>query len=528
MTTATLSKKEQLKQIVDEENLESPVNSVEFLQYVKKHQQKVETQKQRLATMSRALMFIGVAGIALVVYRSVMSARAEEHHTTYSGRQHRLGASNTAVEESNAYGQTFSALSMAIWGLVVTKAKAGQEACSSKDAQSVGGIVKKVGTICALIACASMFQLMGSLNTANPVEAVQKATSSGHKLQSSHQSHPASYYDKTSSHYMGGAHNRLIEAAKSGELSQAAVKPQQMQPTEVLGHNLLIDFAQKSMGNASSVAMPSMAAMGGAHNVAMQVIAQKSNEFKNARKNTQTTSASSYFRTTQASQAQYQKNLQGTLSFLGFIATLAVCMYYYVIFKTYHAHLQKQDSLNALLNNPNARVASGKKGKAIMKKLMGKHKELKAKAEPKKAESASSIDALLEAAKTRNVEEAVTEKLLTGYKPPVVEATVVAAPAPIIVQQPQVNYQLIEPVAAAPVKPTVVTNSFANQYWYPQNFEVTAPLPVPQVVTQPISKVAIQQPEPMREPLPTKQADLAALPKADLIKALLTQLSKEE
>merc|ERR1719362_2053620 len=122
-----------------------------------------------------------------------------------------------------------------------------------------------------------------------------------------------------------------------------------------------------------------------------------------------------------------------------------------------------------------------------------------------------------------HVEEAVTEKLLTGYKPPVVEA-----PAPIIVQQPQVNYQLIEPVAAAPVKPTVVTNSFANQYWYPQNFEVTAPLPVPQVVTQPLSKVAIQQPEPMREPLPTKQADLAALPKADLIKALLTQLSKEE
>lgn len=203
-------------------------------------------------------------------------------------------------------------------------------------------------------------------------------------------------------------------------------------------------------------------------------------------------------------------------------------MYYYVVFKTYHAHLQKQDSLNALLNNPNARVASGKKGKDIMKKLMSKQKELKAKAEPKKAESVSSIDTLLEAAKTKKVEEAVTEKLLSGYKPPVVEATVVAAPTPVIVQQPQVNYQLIEPVAAATAKPNVTASNFANQYWYPQNFEVTAPLPVPQVVTQPISKVAIQQPEPMREPLPTKQADLAALPKADLIKALLTQLSKEE
>ena len=177
---------------------------------------------------------------------------------------------------------------MAIWGLVVAKAKAGQEASNSKDAQSVKGMVKKVGTICALIACASMFQLMGSLNTANPVEAVQKATS-GHKLQAGRQSHPASYYDKTSSHYMGGAHNRLIEAAKNGELSQGASKPQ---ATELLGHNLLIDFAQNSMGGASSVAMPSMAAMGGAHNVAMQVIAQKSNEFKNARKNVQASAAS--------------------------------------------------------------------------------------------------------------------------------------------------------------------------------------------------------------------------------------------
>ena len=46
--STTLSKKEQLKQIIDEENLDSPVNSVEFLQYVQKHQKKVEVQKKRL------------------------------------------------------------------------------------------------------------------------------------------------------------------------------------------------------------------------------------------------------------------------------------------------------------------------------------------------------------------------------------------------------------------------------------------------------------------------------------------------
>ena len=58
---------------------------------------------------------------------------------------------------------------------------------------------------------------------------------------------------------------------------------------------------------------------------------------------------------------------------------------------------------------------------------------------------------------------------------------------------------------------------------YPQNFEVSAPLPVPQ-----IAKVAMNQPEPMREPQPTKQTNLADLPKAELIKALLTQLAKDE
>ncbi len=183
---------------------------------------------------------------------------------------------------------------------------------------------------------------MSSLNTANPIEAVTKATSHAPKLQSSNERHPASYYDKSSSHYKGGAHNVLIEAAKSGELKKQAVRSsKQQQATEVYGHNLLIDFAQKAMGNEQTIALPTQSALGGAHNVAMQVLVQASNDFKNARKTSQTTNASSYFRTTQASQAQYQKNLEGTMSFLGFLATLAVCMYYFVVFKTYHAHLEK-------------------------------------------------------------------------------------------------------------------------------------------------------------------------------------------
>lgn len=42
-----------------------------------------------------------------------------------------------------------------------------------------------------------------------------------------------------------------------------------------------------------------------------------------------------------------------------------------------------------------------------------------------------------------------------------------------------------------------------------------------------VSKVAMQQPEPMREPLPKKQISLADMPKKELIKALLLQLAKD-
>lgn len=108
---------------------------------------------------------------------------------------------------------------------------------------------------------------------------------------------------------------------------------------------------------------------------------------------------------------------------------------------------------------------------------------------------------------------------MSGYQAP----RIVEQPAPV---QPQVTYQLIEPMVQA--KP-VLQQAPQQQFFYPQNFEVTAPLPMPQMyAAQHMSKVAIQHPEPMREPLPAKQPNLADVPKADLIKALMAQLSKED
>ena len=224
------SKKEQMKQIIEEENLDAPADSVKFLEYMQKHEEKVKHHKHRVHRLSRLLFVIGIASmIYMGVRHCIHEKRMQEYqnegkthetqhyshnkHHKYSGRHHKLGASNEEAE-SSAYGQTFSAVSVAIWGLVVAKAKTGVEVASKNDAASVGGLVKRVGYMCALIAAASLTQFMGHYNTANPVEAVTKATSS-HKLQASNEHHPASYYDKSSSHYMGGGHNVLIQTAKA-------------------------------------------------------------------------------------------------------------------------------------------------------------------------------------------------------------------------------------------------------------------------------------------------------------------------
>lgn len=50
-----------------------------------------------------------------------------------------------------------------------------------------------------------------------------------------------------------------------------------------------------------------------------------------------------------------------------FLGVLSVA--YFVSFKNYHASLEKLQHLSDMFKNPNARVASGKKGKKLMKKL---------------------------------------------------------------------------------------------------------------------------------------------------------------
>ena len=456
----------------------------------------------------------------------------------FQGKNHRLGASNE-VDEMSQYAPIFNSLSVAIWGLVVTKAKSGMEAASNKDANTVGGIVKKVGAICALIAGASMLQLMANMNTASPVEAVTKA--SGHKLQASKNAHPDSYYNPESSHYQGGAHNVLLNFAKdtmSGKkvasveqknlgnhghnvlinVAKNGVDKTQTQNLGDHGHNVLINIAKNGVDKTQVAAnVPSQSSMGGAHNVAMAVLSEQSRKFQAKQKNVKSASPMAFFGNFQfqkASDKQFSKNLKSTGAFVAFIATLSVCVAFYVTLKTFHAHLEKADSLNALMKNPNARVAVGAKGKKVVQKIMAKKQELDEEATPEQITTAvveeNTLEALILKAKAKKaLQEAHSETLLSGYSAPkIVEEVIVAAPV-----QQQVHYQLVEPMVQQ-----------QPQFWYPQNFEVHAPQPMP----MPVQKVAIMQPEPMREPTPAKQPNLADMPKAELIRALLAQIAKEE
>lgn len=61
-----------------------------------------------------------------------------------------------------------------------------------------------------------------------------------------------------------------------------------------------------------------------------------------------------------------------------------------------------------------------------------------------------------------------------------------------------------------------------QQYFYPQNFEVSAPLPVPQLQPFQATYPKIVEAAPVKQ-----QLNLAEVPKADLIKALMAQLAKE-
>ena len=70
-----------LKQIMEQEGLETPKESVEFLEYYQKHTKKVEAFRKRLHTFSYVLCALGVSAFAFAAYKHFAVKQ-----TSFSGR----------------------------------------------------------------------------------------------------------------------------------------------------------------------------------------------------------------------------------------------------------------------------------------------------------------------------------------------------------------------------------------------------------------------------------------------------------
>ena len=139
------------------------------------------------------------------------------------------------------------------------------------------------------------------------------------KLQASNQAHPASYYNKSSSHYQGGAHNVILSLAADSMKTQKSVAQPARTNLGNHGHNAILEMAQSSINpqatpKVQANSIPSQKSMGGSHNVAMAVLTESSNKFKkqqqHALKNNHSPFSMFSASNANVSDKQYQKNLQ--------------------------------------------------------------------------------------------------------------------------------------------------------------------------------------------------------------------------
>ena len=230
------------REIIEEAGLAHPQESTHFLEYLKNHVEKVDSHASRIGTISK--FFLLAAG-ACLAYQAVAFFSENAKQATYSGRAHKLGAGNTSDVDIQS---TFSGLSCMIWGLVLTKARNGMNAASTKDSSTVSQVVSRTGQLILLIIGATACQYIANFQTS--VEFTEPAShpalKQAHQLKAASpivEDRPESFYDVNSSHYMGGAHNAALKTLDQAKQSKPALK------------------------------VPSQASMGGAHNSAMNAVA---------------------------------------------------------------------------------------------------------------------------------------------------------------------------------------------------------------------------------------------------------------
>ena len=139
------------KQILEEENLETPQQSVKFLEYYQKHVKKTDEAREKLHSFSKFLMISSLVALGFMAYEFLVPAQTPRNY----GKP-RLGAGKVEAETDEMSGM-FSGISVFIWGLVLAKARSGMDAATQKDAGTVGGLLKRSAGIIFMIAIASVF-----------------------------------------------------------------------------------------------------------------------------------------------------------------------------------------------------------------------------------------------------------------------------------------------------------------------------------------------------------------------------------
>lgn len=138
-------------------------------------------------------------------------------------------------------------------------------------------------------------------------------------------------------------------------------------------------------------------------------------------------------------------------AYLLFVLTTGISIAYYVTFKTYHTSLAKLDSLKKMLNNPKARVASGRKGRSILKRIKDdQKKEHPKKIEESKAanETVTLLKELIEARKVEKnsetkkaVKKTVAKEVNSAYTAPLIQDNTIAQIKQVLAER-QVTNQL--------------------------------------------------------------------------------------
>lgn len=323
------------------------------------------------------------------------------------------------------------------------------------------------------------------------------------------QDYPDSYYDETSSHYMGGAHNAALATLKGGKI------PEQGKP-------------------ASYYDVTSPHYQGGAHNVALNRLKEES------KRRVESASQSSYMKllgdiyrskaNRPVTQAQFEQNATRVGEFVAFVICGGLCMAFYVNFKTYHASLQKLEKLTELFNNPKARVASGEQGQRIMKKLQ------QAKTPEAKKPAASELDLTLKKVSdllSSQQQAAPPKRLQQAYQPPqfVDLPTAYTTPSyqlqePIIGTEPLLsNFQKLAPQQASfNGYPQVQMQRQAPVQQYPQLFQPAGFQMQPQMMPQ----MMAMQPQMMMPQQQLFQPARQELSKSDLARILLAMIAKDQ